>query len=231
MNFPKSVREVVLDTETTGLSYEKGERIVDIACIELVNHVQTGKTYQTYVNPQKKMHREASAISGLTDEFLADKPLFHEIADNFLNFVGDATLVIHNAKFDVGFLNSELERLGKPLFDLRDAVDTLEIARKKFPGTPVNLDALCKRFEIDTSARVTHGALVDCVLLAEVYINLLGGRQSALSFASESSEKQNLSIKNHQIQKDRGFPPSKEEKEAHKEFLKSLNSPLWNKCG
>ena len=183
MTVRKNIREIVLDTETTGLSHENGDRIVDIGCVELINHVQTGNTYHVYINPEdRKMHSDASAISGITDEFLADKPLFKDIVDDFLKFVDNCPLVIHNAKFDIGFLNSELARVNKPLFNLDDAIDTLLIARKKFPGAPVNLDALCKRFDVDTSIRVTHGALIDCFLLADVYINLLGGRQSDLSF-------------------------------------------------
>jgi DNA polymerase-3 subunit epsilon len=178
------------------------------------------------------MSKDASAISGLTDEFLADKPLFADIADEFLSFVGDARLVIHNAKFDIDFLNSELSRLNKPLFDLENAVDTLQIVKRKFPGAPATLDALCKRFDIDTSARVTHGALVDCQLLAEVYINLLGGRQSDLSFEVErevSLEKHSVKRKNKTYEA-RSFPPSEDEILARDLFLKKIKAPLWNEA-
>jgi DNA polymerase-3 subunit epsilon len=228
MNVSKCVREVVLDTETTGLGYENDDRIVEIACVELVNHVPTGNVYQTYINPQRDVPRDAVAIHGITSESLADKPLFHEIVDDFLNFIGDTKLVIHNARFDLGFLNSELKRLNKPLLDMENVVDTLEIARKKFPGMPANLDALCKRFEIDLSARTVHGALVDCGLLAEVYVNLLGGRQGGLSFAPETSEIVQSLQKGYKTYEARHFPPSPEEITLHSEFLKRLNSPMWN---
>jgi len=232
MNITTCIREIVLDTETTGLSHENGDRIVDIACVELINHVQTGNVYQTYINPQRKMHRDASAISGITDEFLIGKPLFHEIVDDFLNFVRDSTLVIHNAKFDIGFLNSELKRLGKPLFRLDEAVDTLLITRQNFPGMPANLDFLCKKFEVDASARVTHGALVDCKLLAEVYLHLLGGKQSGLSFSDGETKPGAQSFSaagKRKTYKQRYFKPSEEELSEHTEFLKTISDPLWNR--
>ncbi|MDR2158003.1 MAG: DNA polymerase III subunit epsilon [Holosporaceae bacterium] len=229
MTISKYVKEIVLDTETTGLSHENGDRVVEIACVELKNHVPTGNAYQTYINPQRKMSREAANISKLQDEFLADKPLFREIADDFLNFIGDATLIIHNARFDVGFLNSELDRIGKPLLNLENIVDTLEIAKKKFPGMPANLDALCKRFDIDTSVRVAHGALIDSKLLAEVYINLLGGRQSGLFFATETQNTVQSLRKKQKTYERRYFSVSEEEISIHNEFLKSINDPLWNK--
>ena len=229
MTIRKNIREIVLDTETTGLSHENGDRIVDIGCVELINHVQTGNTYHVYINPERSMNKEASEISGITDDFLIDKPLFKDIVDEFLNFVQDSPLVIHNAKFDIGFLNSELQRVGKPIFDLDKAIDTLLIARKKFPGAPVNLDALCKRFDVDTSIRVKHGALIDCFLLADVYINLLGGRQSDLSFANETT-KIVVSTNTSSIIRDaRDFSPSNDELAAHSEFIAKLNNALWNK--
>ncbi|MDR0753238.1 MAG: DNA polymerase III subunit epsilon [Holosporaceae bacterium] len=229
MIISKCIREVILDTETTGLSHENGDRIVEIACVELVNHVPTGNTYQIYVNPQTKMSPGAMAVSGITDEFLADKPLFHEIVDDFLSFVGDAKLVIHNAKFDIGFLNNELEKVNKPLFNLEDAIDTLEIARRSFPGMPVNLDALCRRFNIDTSIRAKHGALIDSQLLTDIYINLLGGRQSDLSFATEiSTTAVRICRKNRKNYVVRHFPPTDDEIQAHDDFLKRLGSNLGN---
>lgn len=225
----KNIREIVLDTETTGLSHENGDRIVDIGCVELINYVQTGNTYHVYINPERSMNSEASKVCGITDEFLRDKPLFKDIADEFLNFVQDSPLVIHNAKFDIGFLNSELRRINKPTFDLDKAIDTLLIARKKFPGAPVNLDALCKRFSVDTSIRVKHGALIDCFLLADVYINLLGGRQSDLSFANETT-KVVVELESHSpIRKARDFSPTDDELLAHSEFIAKLNNALWNK--
>jgi DNA polymerase-3 subunit epsilon len=229
VNISKFIREIVLDTETTGLDFEKGDRIVEIACVELINHVPTGNTYQTYVNPEKEMSSEASAITGITDEMLKDKPHFSKIADDFLNFVKDSTLVIHNAKFDILFLNNELSKLEKPLFRLEDAVDTLQIVRQKFPGMPGNLDFLCKKFNVDASGRVTHGALIDCKLLAEVYINLLGGRQSSLFFENDEEKTAAASvIQRKKSYAARSFPPSEEEIAAHSEFLKSISSPLWN---
>lgn len=229
MTISKNLREIVLDTETTGLSYENGDRIVEIACIELINYIPTGNIYQVYINPQRDMHRDATAISGITNDFLKDKLLFHEVADDFLRFVDNSRLVIHNAKFDIGFLNSELSRINKPLFNLGDAVDTLDIARKKFPGSPASLDALCKRFEIDLSGREKHGALIDCYLLADVYIHLLGGRQSGLFFETEKINVYAQYIKKEKTHKQRSFPPSLDEIEAHKKFISGIKSPIWNK--
>ena len=225
------IREIILDTETTGLNFQEGDRIVDIGCVEMINHALTGRTYQVYINPQRKMHPDAVAISGITDEFLADKPLFEEIADDFLEFIENATLVIHNASFDIGFLNSELARLDKPLISMDNVIDTLDIARKKFPGAPVNLDALCKRFKIDTSVRTVHGALVDSQLLAEVYINLLGGKQRDLFSEPANSAVSNLNnsvttVKTLQFPR-RKFAPSAEELELHEKFLFELKNPMW----
>ncbi|MDR1361825.1 MAG: DNA polymerase III subunit epsilon [Holosporaceae bacterium] len=229
MTTSKNPREIVLDTETTGLSCADGDRIVDLACIELINHIPSGNSYQTYINPQRLMQEDATAISGITDDLLADKPTFREIADDFLAFVADATLIIHNAKFDVEFLNSELIRLDKPLFQLENVIDTLEIARKRFSSSQLTLDALCRRFEIDTSARSKHGALVDCFLLAEVYINLLGGRQSALSFSLEQTLQQEVAVQNplKKCRASRNFPPSTEEIEAHQKFIAAAGLVRW----
>jgi DNA polymerase-3 subunit epsilon len=173
------------------------------------------------------MSPDAVAISGITNEMLADKPLFHEIADDFLNFVADAVLVIHNAKFDIAFLNSELERINRPLFRLEDVVDTWVLTCRKFPGLPGSLDFLCHKFEIDTSARTKHGALIDCQLLTEVYINLLGGRQSGLSFDDNETIAETISVP-HQVRPVRYFPPSADELLAHSTFLAKLKSPLWD---
>ena len=229
MTNSENFREIILDTETTGLSPQDGDRIVDIGCVELINHLPTGKTFQVYINPERKMHADAARISGITDEFLADKPLFHEIVDDFLDFVKDSTLVIHNAKFDVDFLNSELSRLEKPLFSMDNVIDTLDIAHKKFPGAPANLDALCKRFNIDTSIRVTHGALVDSLLLADVYINLIENRQKTL-FAENLSDDSGSPIlfqrKKFNLPH-RTFSPSEEELKLHREFVATLNNPMW----
>ncbi len=227
MTFQKNIREIVLDTETTGLSFEQGDRVVDIGCVELINHVPTGKTYHVYINPERLMSAESLEITGITNEFLSDKPVFSEIVDDFLDFVQDSPLVIHNAKFDIDFLNGELGLLGKPLFNLDDAIDTLDIARKKFPGSALSLDALCRRFNIDTSIRSLHGALVDCQLLAEVYINLLGGRQGGLFFDG-IEEKGDYRKGNRKFHNPRYFPPSEEEIKVHSLFLQSLKNPKWN---
>lgn len=182
------MREIVMDTETTGLEPGNGDRIVEIGGVELINHLPTGRTYHQYINPQRPMPKEAFDVHGLGDDFLKDKPLFSDIADQFLAFVGDAKLVIHNANFDMGFINMELGRLDKPALPNSQAVDTLAIAKRKFPGAQASLDALCKRFGIDNSSRTLHGALLDSEILAEVYLELLGGRQRGLTLESEPQQ-------------------------------------------
>ncbi|MGC6475990.1 MAG: DNA polymerase III subunit epsilon [Parvibaculales bacterium] len=180
------MREIALDTETTGLKTEDGDRIVEIGCVELINHTPTGKNLQIYLNPQRPMSEGALRITNLTDEFLSDKPLFEHEVDKFLTFVGDAPLIIHNAPFDMGFLNFELEKSGRPALD-NEVIDTLVIARKKFPGARNTLDALCQRFNVDNSGREYHGALLDSLLLAEVYLELIGGRQPGLVFQQDGA--------------------------------------------
>lgn len=174
------MREIVLDTETTGLDPLNGDRIVEVGAIELINHLPTGRQFHKYVNPQRPMPREAQAVHGLGDDFLRDKPLFAVIAGELIAFLGDAPLVIHNAGFDIGFLNAEFGRLGHPPLPMARCVNTLDIARRRFPGAQCSLDALCKRFGVDAAARTLHGALLDSLLLAEVYLELLGGRQRGL---------------------------------------------------
>lgn len=174
------MREIVLDTETTGLDPETGDRIVEIGAVELRNHMPTGRTYHQYINPQRDVPQEAVDVHGLTADFLADKPVFAQIAQAFLEFIGDAQLVIHNAAFDMKFLNAELRWLGMRQLPYDRAVDTLDIARRKFPGSPASLDALCRRYGIDNSARTLHGALLDSEILADVYLELIGGRQPDL---------------------------------------------------
>lgn len=176
------MREIVLDTETTGLDPNQGDRLVEMGCVELINHTPTGKTYQCYYNPERKMSAGALAITSITDAFLKDKPLFADKVGAFLDFIGDAKLVIHNAPFDMKFINHELGVLGKPLLSFDRVVDTLVIARKKFAGVSNSLDALCRRFSVDNSNREKHGALLDSELLAEVYLELIGGRQPGLVF-------------------------------------------------
>jgi DNA polymerase-3 subunit epsilon len=178
-------REIVLDTETTGLSPATGDRLVEIGCVELINHIPTGRTYHVYINPQRTMPEEAFRVHGLSDEFLADKPLFAAVAEEFCAFLGDATLIIHNAPFDMGFLNAELGKLGRgPLAN--KVIDTVMLAREKHPGARVSLDALCKHYGIDNSRRTLHGALLDSEILAEVYLELLGGKQVSLALVAES---------------------------------------------
>lgn len=171
------MREIVLDTETTGFDPNSGDRIVEIGCVELNGHVATGRTFHKYINPQRDMPEDAFKVHGLSTEFLRDKPLFAEIVDEFLEFVGQDKMVIHNASFDMKFLNAELSWVKKPILPMDQAIDSLEIARKKFPGSPASLDALCRRFSIDNSNRTLHGALLDSEILAEVYLELIGGRQ------------------------------------------------------
>jgi DNA polymerase-3 subunit epsilon len=177
-------REIVLDTETTGLNPQTGDRIVEIGCVELINHIPSGAHHHIYINPERAMPEEAFKVHGLSDQFLADKPVFAAIADDFLAFLGDACLIIHNAPFDIGFLNAELARLQRP--QLTNAViDTVMLARKVHPGARVSLDALCKHYGIDNSRRSLHGALLDSEILAEVYLELIGGRQTGLELVSE----------------------------------------------
>lgn len=177
------MREIVLDTETTGLDPADGHRIVEIGAVELVNHIPTGRVFHHYVNPERPMPREALAVHGLDDVFLRDKPVFAAVAGSLLAFIAEAPLVIHNAGFDIAFLNAELGRIGRPLMSLARAVNTVELAKRRFPGAQSSLDALCKRFGIDCTARTLHGALLDSQLLAEVYLELLGGRQQRLGLA------------------------------------------------
>lgn len=226
-------REIVLDTETTGLDPFSGHRIVEIGCVELMGHVPTGNHFHTYLNPERDMPREAENVHGLSAEFLKDKLLFKIIARSFLEFIGDDPLVIHNAGFDLKFLNAELDTHGLPLIKYERAIDTVIIARKMFPGSPANLDALCKRFSIDTSARTKHGALLDAELLADVYLELKGGRQSSLLGKKEETATQvgqdgtTLAFSGHTDIPARQFPPSSEELAAHKVMLEKIKNPLW----
>lgn len=228
------MREVVLDTETTGFNPQDGDRVVEIGCIELVNHVPTGRHYHVYINPERSMPEEAFKVHGISDEFLKDKPLFAAIAREFCDFVGEDPLVIHNAAFDIGFLNAELARLeGFPHIAMERAVDTVKIARAKFPGAQASLDALCKRFNIDNSARTKHGALLDAELLAEVYLELIGGRQQGLGLAGMDAGGQAMAITpmaRGPARPPRPHAPSTEELAAHAAFVAKLKDPLWLKA-
>ena len=182
------MREIVLDTETTGFEPSEGHRIVEIGAVELLNKMPTGRTYHQYINPERAMPKEAFEVHGLGDDFLRDKPVFKTIARAFIEFVGESTLVIHNAAVDMKFLNAELKTLGHPGLPMSQSLDTVAMARRKFPGAPASLDALCRRFGIDNSAREKHGALLDCELLAEVYLELIGGRQPDFVLATAAAQ-------------------------------------------
>ena len=228
------MREIVLDTETTGLDPQDGHRIVEIGAVELYNHVPTGNVYHQYINPLISMPDQAFAIHGLSDEFLSDKPKFSEIAKEFLDFIGSAKLVIHNAAFDIKFINAELKSIDEEEITFDRATDTLAIARKKFPGSPASLDSLCRRFKIDNSARVVHGALLDSQILAEVYLELVGGKQPdfALNIANVSNENNNsiFNEKRAQVRKEKlKSRLTTEEKASHENFIKELgNTSMWS---
>lgn len=227
------MREIVMDTETTGLDPQSGDRIVEIGGVELVNQLPTGRTYHQYINPKRSMPREAFEIHGLGDDFLRDYPTFDRIADEFLAFVGDAQLVIHNASFDMMFLNAELGWLNKPLIPMAQATDTLAIARRKFPGAQASLDALCKRFGVDNSAREKHGALLDSEILAEVYLELLGGRQQGLTLATQGRKTENVTPSNWSPPaRPKALPPrlTDDELSAHTAFVEELGeAAIWLK--
>ncbi|MFV3076687.1 DNA polymerase III subunit epsilon [Niveispirillum fermenti] len=226
------MREIVLDTETTGIDALNGDRVVEIGCVELFNHVATGNHYHTYLNPERDMPAEAEAVHGLSATFLADKPLFAAVAGDFLEFIQDSQLVIHNASFDIGFLNAELARLGMRKLG-NPVVDTVKIARKRFPGAPASLDALCRRFNIDNSNRTLHGALLDSQLLAEVYLELMGGRQPDLVLANNPALTQPMLdtpavTAARPVRPARPHAPSAEEVAAHEAFVKGIKNALWN---
>lgn len=226
------VREIVFDTETTGFDANKGDRLVEIGAIELVNHMPTGKVYHQYINPQREVPDDAYRVHGLSYDFLKDFPTFDKIVDEWLEFVGeDSILVAHNASFDINFCNYEQKALNKKEFKWDRVIDTLEIARGKFPGSRVNLDALCKRFGVDNSNRTKHGALLDAELLAEVYLELIGGQEPSMMFDNhKSSTSTNLAKGNvnRKFREARNFALSDEELQKHKDFLGSkLKGALW----
>ncbi|WP_020698952.1 DNA polymerase III subunit epsilon [Reyranella massiliensis] len=224
------MREVVLDTETTGLDPLAGHRVVEIGCIELVNMVATGRSLQLYLNPEMPMPAGAQEVHGLTDEFLADKPLFADKVEELIEFLGEAQLVIHNAQFDLGFLNAELARVGRAKLT-NDYVDTVSLARRKFPGQRASLDALCDRFSIDNTKRTKHGALLDSELLAEVYLELSGGRQRDLGLAPEMAATglSGMLAMKRPVRPARPHAASAIELAAHAEFLKKVSDPIWLK--
>jgi DNA polymerase III subunit epsilon len=222
------MREVVLDTETTGLTPKTGHRIVEIGCLELVNLVPTGNVYHVYINPERDMPEEAFNVHGLSESFLRDKQKFEEIAEDFLEFVDGAQLVIHNAEFDMGFLNAELKRMHRAELG-NVTVDTVRMARQKFPGAHANLDALCRRFGIDNSAREKHGALLDAELLAEVYLELTGGRQPGLLLSEDDKkpEATDVEVAAKTERKPRQHSARAEELEAHATFMEKVDDPIW----
>jgi len=226
------MREIVFDTETTGLDPLRGDRLVEFGCIEMVNRVPTGRTFHAYYNPDRSMPIEAERVHGLSEAFLADKPRFHERAEELLEFLGDCPLVAHNAAFDFGFLNAELALCGfGPVSEAR-MVDTLAIAKRRHPGAKLSLDALCARYGIDRSHRVKHGALLDAELLAQVYVELMGGRQIGLELAAVEVqtfvEIRRTPARERPFRAPRPHAASAEEIARHREFLETIASPLWN---
>lgn len=224
------MREIVFDTETTGFSFADGDRMVEIGCVELVNRVETGRTFHAYYHPERTMPAEAQRVHGLSDAFLSDKPLFAHGVEDLLEFIGDAPLVAHNASFDFGFLNGELARCGRAAVSLDRMVDTIVIARTRHPGAKHSLDALCSRYGIDRSHRVVHGALLDAQLLSQVYVELTGGRQIGLTLVTETIEVQASFVAAAApvvVRPARHFAPSAEELMRHAAFMEKIKNPLW----
>jgi DNA polymerase III subunit epsilon len=225
------LREIILDTETTGLDPYDGHRVVEIGCVELVNSIPTGRTWHCYLNPERDMPEKAYSIHGLSSDFLRDKPLFADKAEDFLGFIESAMLVMHNATFDFGFLNAELERIARPLLTWDRVVDTLALARRRHPGSPSSLDALCRRYGVDLSERDLHGALLDCRLLASVYVELVGGHQARLELAPNGAQAAILQAQEMAVRpRPAPLKPriSSAEREAHRAFVATLGGEaLW----
>ncbi len=228
------MREIVFDTETTGMDPAEGDRLVEIGCVELINHVPTGRTYHQYINPERDVPPEAVAVHGLTFDMLKDKPVFSQIYTDFIDFIGDGYLVAHNAAFDMKFINAELKQVGHAAIPAQRVRDSLLLAREKFPGSPASLDALCRRFNIDLSERTLHGALLDAELLAEVWLELNGGRQHGLGLgASQGGDRESgpqvsaLAARDRPPREARPHHPASEEEAAHASLLEKLKDPLW----
>ena len=215
------MKEVILDTETTGLSVKEGHRIVEIGCIEIDDLIPTQNKFHCYLNPERKVSEKALEVHGYTDEFLSTQKKFSEIVDEFLNFIENKRLVIHNAEFDLSHLNNELALLGRKKLKSENTIDTLALARDKFPGSPTSLDALCKRYRVDNSKRTQHTALIDCDLLAKVYINLLDQKEPTLDFKNEYSTKTIVKSNDEQLYYKKIIKPTEEERRLHKEYLKN----------
>lgn len=221
--------EIILDTETTGLDPKSGHRIIEIGMLKMYDKVLTGEKFHFYVNPERDVPIDAYKIHGISTEFLLDKPLFKSIADEFLKFVSEGSLVIHNAPFDMKFINHELSLIGRPSIDMSRVIDTLPMARKKFPGAKVNLDALCKRFKVDNSGRNFHGALLDAKLLSEIYVELIGGRQASFSMSATEDKVADVNIgkSSHSGVNIKVILPTEEESANHKLLLEKISKPLW----
>lgn len=221
------MREIALDTETTGFDPASGDRIVEIGCVELINHLPSGRIFHKYINPMRDMPEAAFRVHGLSETFLKEHKEFHHEVEEFLQFIEGAKLVIHNAEFDMKFINAELIRIKRKPLSMSRSIDTVAMARQKFPGAQANLDALCRRFKIDNSARTKHGALLDAELLAEVYLELIGGRQTDFGLNRQTvSNSQQMRVA--EIRPARPHGPTEEELLAHKEFLKQMKNPIWN---
>lgn len=223
------LREIVLDTETTGFEPTQGHRLVEIGCLELVNHLPSGRVFHTYINPEREVPQEAYSVHGLSYDFLKSHPPFKEVGSLFLDFIQDDPLIIHNAKFDMKFINAELKGHSFPEVPFHRAIDTLMIARQKFPGSPASLDALCKRFGVDNGKREKHGALLDAELLAQVYLELIGGKQPRLSLHFSSKTPQDLKEQKTEkkTRSPRSYAPSLEELTLHQELVNQLKNPIW----
>ena len=221
------MREIALDTETTGFDPRVGDRIVEIGCIELENHIPTGRSFQQYVNPERDMPVSAFEVHGLSEAFLSKYPVFADIVDSFLEFVGNSPLIIHNAIFDLGFINAELEKLGRDEIPLDRAIDTVQLARSKFPGAQASLDALCRRFNIDLSGRSKHGALLDAELLATVYLELAGGRQPGFELVADKVKRAVEVDSDRQIRPARPYQADESELKSHQRLVAKLNSAIW----
>tara|TARA_Y100000590_G_scaffold409500_1_gene501742 strand:- start:2348 stop:3019 length:672 start_codon:yes stop_codon:yes gene_type:complete len=223
------MKEIVLDTETTGLSVKDGHRIVEIGCIELDDLIPTQKKFHYYLNPERKVSQKALEVHGYTDEFLSNKKKFKDIVNEFLEFIKNKKIIIHNAEFDLGHLNNELELIGKSKIKNEIIIDTLVIARNKFPGSAISLDALCKRYRIDNSRRTKHTALVDCELLSKVYINLIDQKEPTLNFKNQDNENDNININENNLYFKKIIKPSPQDYELHKKYLKlSLKKNFFN---
>lgn len=228
------MREIVFDTETTGLSPANGDRLVEIGCVEMFNRVETGRTFHSYFNPGRSMPSEAEAVHGLSERFLSDKPAFEEMCEDLLEFIGDSPLIAHNAAFDFGFINHELGACGRPTVCTSRMIDTLTLARQKFPGAKHSLDALCTRFGVDRSLRIKHGALIDAQLLAQVYVELTGGRQIGLTLVAEPVAVETVVTMEiadapvtASVRPPRSHAPSAEELARHAAFLDKIKDPIW----